>query len=340
MKVTIYDLAKKAGVSISTASKALNDRKDVGEDTKRKIRELAGKMNYEPSHSARSLAMKKTENIGVVTARYYSSPMLTNPFYSRIIEGIEEQLINSELNLVTGVVKGTQVEAMQIPKMAREKSVDGIITLGYFPEKYVELIVSRGLHVVSIDNYTNAGKVSSVIVNDEEGGYIAVNYLINEGHRRIAFISGTSKRKSFMLRGEGYRRALEGAGIAFDEKLTVYNEQEEPGYGWMKDFIGKIGVPDAVFCSNDVTAILAINTFRDMGLTVPDDVSVVGFDNIELTSHFIPSITTVDVDKEKMGAQSVSMLLNLMAKKEKPGEKVVFPANLVIRDSVRKKIKA
>lgn len=121
MKVTIYDVAKKAGVSISTASKALNNRKDVGEKTKEKIKQIAKELSYEPSHFARALAMKKTENIGILTVRYYSTPMLTNPFYSKIIEGIEEGLIDSNLNLITSVLKKEQINNLELPKMLKEK---------------------------------------------------------------------------------------------------------------------------------------------------------------------------------------------------------------------------
>ena len=153
MKITIYDVAKKAGVSISTASKALNDRRDVGDATKEKIREIAREMNYEPSHFARALAMRKTENIGVITVRYYGAPMLTNPFYSRIIEGIEERLINNNLNLVTNVLTREQVERLEMPKMIKEKSADGVILLGYMPDEFVEIIASKGVHVVMVDNY-------------------------------------------------------------------------------------------------------------------------------------------------------------------------------------------
>jgi LacI family transcriptional regulator len=337
MKVTIYDVAKKAGVSISTASKALNDRKDVGDETKQKIREIAKGLNYEPSHFARALAMRKTENIGVLTVRYYGAPMLTNPFYSKIIEGIEEQLINNNLNLLTNVMRREQVDAFEIPKMVKEKNVDGLILLGYLPEEFVDMVAGKGLPIVAVDNHVSNNMVCSITMDDLSGARDAVNYLIKTGHKRIGYISGPSKRHSFRRRGEGYEQALAAAGMKIDPRFTVYNDSEESGYGWMKKAFSHEEKPDAVFFCNDVTAILAMNMLNEMGMGVPGDISVIGFDNIDLGQHFIPSISTVDIDKEKMGMKAVDLLMDRINKKSQETERLVFPASLVIRDSVRKR---
>jgi len=338
MKVTIYDVAKRAGVSISTASKALNDRKDVGEGTKIKIREIAKELNYEPSHFARALAMRKTENIGVLTVRYYGTPVLTNPFYSKIIEGIEEQLINNNLNLLTNVLRKEQIETFEIPKMVKEKNVDGLILLGYMPEDFVDMVAGRGLPVVAVDNNIKNASISSIVMDDTAGAHAAVSYLIKTGHKRIGYISGPSKRHSFKRRGEGYRQALADAGLGVDERFVIFNETEEPGFAWMKKILDYPEKPDAIFFCNDVSAIFAINMLKEAGLKVPDDISVIGFDNIELGQHFIPSISTVDIDKEKMGMKAVDMLLDRISKKSSEPERLVFPVSLIIRDSVKSRV--
>lgn len=337
MKITIYDVAKKAGVSISTASKALNDRRDVGDATKEKIREIAREMNYEPSHFARALAMRKTENIGVITVRYYGAPMLTNPFYSRIIEGIEERLINNNLNLVTNVLTREQVERLEMPKMIKEKSADGVILLGYMPDEFVEIIASKGVPVVMVDNYYKDSGITSIITDDFNGAREAVSVLIKNGHKKIAYLSGPSRRRSFKLRGEGYQKALGDAGIEADPGLIVFNEQEDKTAGWMRKILEK-GRPDAVFACNDVTAILAINMLREAGLSVPDDVSVMGFDNIELSQHFIPAISTVDINKEAMGMKAADLLLEQVKTKQVRADKIVFPVNLILRESLKPRL--
>jgi DNA-binding LacI/PurR family transcriptional regulator len=335
MKVTIYDVAKKAGVSISTASKALNDRKDVGEATKQRIRDIAKELNYEPSHFARALAMRKTENIGVLTVRYYGTPVLTNPFYSKIIEGIEEQLIANNLNLLTNVLRKEQIDSFEIPKMVKEKNVDGLILLGYMPEDFVSMVADRGLPVVVVDNHVNIKDISSIVMDDVSGGREAVAHLLRTGHRRVAYMSGPFKRLSFKRREEGYRQAHADAGLKVDERFVIVNEAEDSGLEWMKKVISYPEKPDAIFFCNDVTAIYAINVLREQGYKVPDDISVIGFDNIDLGSHFIPSISTVDIDKEKMGMKAVDFLMDRINKKAGEAEKLVFPVSLIIRDSVK-----
>jgi len=334
LKITIYDVAKKAGVSISTASKALNDRKDVGEKTKEKIKQIAKELSYEPSHFARGLAMKKTGNIGVLTVRYYSTPMLTNPFYSKIIEGIEEGLIDSELNLITNVLRKEQMESFELPKMVKEKNVDGLILLGYIPEKFVELIVNKAMPVIVVDNYVNEN-ISMIVTDDEGGAYSAVSYLVKTGHKKIAYISGPSPRMSFRKREEGYKRALNENNLPVNPNFILYNDSEEPGYEWMKKILQYGEKPDAIFTSNDVTAILCINMLRECGLKVPDDISVIGFDNIEMGQHFIPSLSTIDIDKERIGIKAVNILSDKIKNKTKSVERIIFPVSLIIRDSVK-----
>jgi len=337
LKITIYDVARKAGVSISTASKALNDRKDVGEKTREKIRQIAKELSYEPSHFARALAMKKTGNIGVLTVRYYSTPMLTNPFYSKIIEGIEEGLMDSDLNLITNVLRREQIENFELPKMVKEKNVDGLILLGYMPEKFVELIANKDLPVIAVDNYVNEN-ISMIVADDVDGAYKATGYLTKTGHKKIAYVSGPSRRISFKKREEGYEMALNENNIPINPDFILYNDEEEPGNDWMKKILQSKELPDAIFTCNDVTAILCINMLRENGINVPDDVSVIGFDNIEIGQHFIPSLSTIDVDKERIGIKAVSILMDKITNKNRTTERIVFPVNLIIRGSVKSRI--
>jgi DNA-binding LacI/PurR family transcriptional regulator len=337
MKVTIYDVAKKAGVSISTASKALNDRKDVGEETKQRIREIAKELNYEPSHFARALAMRKTENIGVITVRYYGTPVLANPFYSKIIEGIEEQLISNNLNLLTNVLRREQVDSLEIPKMVKEKNVDGLILLGYMPEEFVSMVADRGLPVVAVDNRVKGNLISTIVTDDVNGAREATAYLLKTGHKRVGYLSGPSQRMSFKKREEGFRLAFKDAGMQVDERLVVFNEPEEAGISWIKKIISYPEKPDAIFACNDITAILCINLLKENGIKVPDDMSVIGFDNIDLTEHFIPSVSTVDIDKEKMGMKAVELLLDRIQKRTGETERITFPVRLIIRDSVKQR---
>ncbi|MCE5300879.1 MAG: LacI family transcriptional regulator [Spirochaetia bacterium] len=338
MKITIYDVAKKAGVSISTTSKALNDRKDVGDLTKIRIREIAQELNYEPSHFARALAMRKTGNIGVMTVRYYQTPMLTNPFYSRIIEGIEERLISSDLNLVTNVLRREQVEAGELPKMVKEKSVDGIIMLGHMPPDFAAMVAEKAGPAVVVDNMVKGGQISSVTMDNSGGAYKATSYLLETGHKKVAYVSGPSRRYSFKQRYEGYVRAHREKGLTPDPALAVFNEKEEEGFEWTGKILDGPARPDGIFACNDVTAILTINMLKGKGIEVPEDISIIGFDNIELSEHFIPSISTIDINKEAMGIKAAEILMDIISTKKNRVENIVFPTQLKIRSSFMKRI--
>ncbi len=341
MKVTIYEVAKRANVSISTASKALNDRHDVSEATKQRVREIAKELNYEPSHYARALATRKTNNIGVITVRYYKTPMLTNPFYSKIIEGIEEQLIGTGLNLLTNILSKEQLESQEIPRMIKEKNVDGVILMGHMKREFIDMLNQRGIPMVMIDNYFEGTPIKYVIADNINGAYQAVNYLINTGHKKIAYLAVSKERYSFKEREKGYRKALGEKGIAVDERFILYGPEQgdEQDYSWMKKVFDYEEKPDALFLCNDVNAVLALNMLNDMGIKVPDDISVVGFDNIDLTQHFIPSITTVDIPKDLMGKKAVEILMNILTKKKEGIENIIIPTELVIRNSTKERNK-
>jgi len=338
MKITIYDVAKKAGVSISTASKALNGRKDVGDRTKDGICKIAKELNYEPSRFARALALRKTENVGVISGRYYRAPVMTNPFYSRILEGIEEVMAETDYSLVTNVVKKEQIDDMVLPKMVKEKSVDGLILLGHFPKEYAEMVIDRGIPVVMADNSYDSAGADSIAADNEGGAFKAVNELIKLGHKRIAYVS-RGGRGSFQLRYDGYKRALAANNMELDESLSVFcrenHEEADDIREWMKRMLDINPKPDALFMCNDVNAIMAINVLKDAGLSVPDDMSVVGFDNIELARHFIPSIATVNIPKEEMGRKAMSILMDVIGNKRTAKEKILVPTEFIMGGSVR-----
>ncbi len=340
MKVTIYEIARRGGVSISTASKALNDRKDVGDKTKEKIRRIAKELNYEPSHFARALAMRKTENVGVITGRYFRSPVITNPFYSRIIEGIEDCLMERNLSLVTSIVRKEQIDNLEMPKILKEKSVDGVVLLGHMPEQYVAKVISSGIPAVMVDNQIQGINLDAVVADNEGGVYSAVTDLIRLGHKKIAYLSRSDKRYSFNQRCDGYKKALKDNGIEINEKFIIFGKEDETetdptGYNWMKKIFEGNDRPDAMVMCNDVNAILAINMLKDMGLSVPDDISVVGFDNIELSEHFIPSISTVNINKEEMGKKAVELLLANIEGKSTSPVIIKMNAEYIRRSSVK-----
>jgi LacI family transcriptional regulator len=337
MKVTIYDVAKKGGVSISTASKALNDRKDVGDKTKERIREIAKDLKYEPSHFARTLAMRRTGNIGILTGRSVNVPLITNPYHSKIIEGIEDAIFGTDINLVTGVLRKEQFDNLEPPKMVREKTIDGLVLLGEMPEEYTRMIIDRGLPVVLVDSCIETHEADVIVADNEGGAYKAVDYLIKAGHKKIAFLSEAGTNRNYMLRRGGYLKALLDNGIEADSRRMITRPEgvSMRSYEWMEGVLKLNERPDALFMCNDISAVLVINMLAKAGLRVPEDISVVGFDDIEIAAHFIPSISTVNIPANEMGARAAGMLAGIMDKHGSPKEKIIMPAEFICRNSVK-----
>lgn len=162
------------------------------------------------------------------------------------------------------------------------------------------------------------------------------NTSLGTGHKKIAYLSGPAARYSFKQREQGFRQAMQKYNLPVDERFVIFNEGENMSYEWMKKILDYDVKPDAVFTCNDITALMVINMLKDAGLKVPEDMSVMGFDNIDIAGHFIPSISTVDVKKEEMGINAVKKLLNIINQNDTTVENMTFPTSIVIRDSTKK----
>ncbi len=326
---TIKDIAKAAKVSPGTVSKALNSRHDVGEVTRNKILKIAKELNFRPSATAKNLKLQKTENVGVIFCRE-SQPLSGNPFYSRVLEGIEAELAINNYNLVLHLLpndyKGT------LPKMLREMQVDGIILGGVMLPDFVKRLRDLNIRVVLVDPKISISDFSQVLIDNEHGAFLATRHLLELGHRRIGFISGDLDRLSFEQRFKGYKKALEYKNIPFDETL-VRSGGLEKGYEHMQDLLKNNPRPTAVFAANDINAIYAYKAIKDQKLKIPDEISIIGFDDIELAKISSPPLTTVRVYKEEMGSIAVRILLQMINKELKTPVTTLVPTRLVSRES-------
>ncbi|NOY57569.1 MAG: LacI family transcriptional regulator [Calditrichaeota bacterium] len=331
--ITIDDLAKLAHVSKSTISKALNDRPDVSAETRRKIREIAKAQNFTPNAYGKSLRSKITKNVGVIFTRE-KRPLLNNPFFSRILEGIEAELALNNYNLVLNIIPQNKVN--ELPRIIRERHVDGIILIGIFNDLFVERIIAEKIHVVQVDPKTDIADFSQVFIDNEHGAFIAVQYLIEAGHRRIGFIAGDLRRLSFKQRLDGYSKALKHYGIQPDDGL-IRSGGVDDGYEHVKSLI-QHEKPTAIFSANDLNALQGYNAVIDMNLKIPHDVSIVGFDDIWSAQVATPPLTTVRVYKEELGSIGVRTLLRTInGEIAKPVDTIV-PVRLIERKSVRNMI--
>ncbi|HPG39903.1 MAG TPA: LacI family DNA-binding transcriptional regulator [bacterium] len=328
--INIKVIAELAHVSKSTVSKALNNRSDISYATRQKILEIARQHNFTPNAYGKGLKSRTTGNIGVIFYRDIL-PLSGNPFYSRVLEGIEAETTLNNYNLVLHIVTDNRTD--DLPKMVREKQVDGLILIGILHKELIGKILEKNQCTVLVDPKLNYERCSQVMIDNESGAYQITRYLINRGHKRIGFVSGNLERLSFRQRYEGYIKALQNYKIPIDERL-IKSGGIENGYEFVKHLL-LYEKPTAIFAANDINAIYGYKAIRELNLDIPGDISIVGFDDIDQAGFSIPPLTTVKVYKEELGSVAVRVLLKMI---DSPGEihtTTILPTVIVERESVK-----
>jgi LacI family transcriptional regulator len=329
--ITIKDIAKLAKVSQSTVSKALNDRPDIGLETKEHILKIVEQHNFLPNASGKALKKKVTENIGVIFRRD-DNPLSANPFYSRVLEGIEAELAFNDYNLVLHLVPEHQIPVL--PKMVRERHVDAVVLVGIKNEAFVRKLQHAHVPVILVDPKTEIADCPQVRIDNENGAFLATQHLIQNGHERIGFISGELSRLSFRQRLDGYAKALKYHNLPVDQELIKAGGLEE-GYELTKSLLLASPRPTAIFAANDINAIYGYKAINEFGLRIPDDISVVGFDDIDLSKMASPPLTTVRVYKEELGSVAVRNLRQMLHEKPNCCTTTIIPVRFIKRESVR-----
>ncbi len=337
MRVSIKDVAKAAGVSHSTVSRALANNPLIAEPTRRRIQRVAQKMGYAPNAIARGLVTRRTQTIGVIVTT------IEDPFIAEVVRGIEEVAADSGYRVFLGTSHNDSAREVGLVKALREWRVDGVIVASSrVGALYQPLLKEIGAPIVLINNQnrksptrqkSDAGKIYSVVFDDADGGELATRYLISQGHRVIAYLGGPSDYAANRNRLAGYRRALVAAHIAFDPaRVRTGNGRVESGEQVSALFL-PASSPTAIFCYNDMTAIGALAALKRRGLRVPGDLSVVGFDDIPFAGYIDPPLTTIHQPKDEMGRLAMRMLLDLLD--EKKVANVLVPGKLIVRESTR-----
>jgi LacI family transcriptional regulator len=328
---TIKDIAKIAGVSQSTVSKALNNRHDIGFETKERILKIVKAYNFSPNVFGKSLKSKITGNVGVIFCRE-QNPLSANPFYSRVLEGIEAGLAINNYNLMLNIIQ--ENSRKELPKVIRERQVDGLILIGSFRQALVEKIMLQKVHTVLVDPKVVYRNCCEVLIDNAHGAYLATQYLIDTGHKRIGFISGDLARLSFKQRFNGYKKALKVNGINFDHALVRTGGIEE-GYHHTKNLLEQQKIT-AIFSANDINALHGYKAVYDLKLKIPDDISIIGFDDISLAEISFPPLTTIRVYKEELGSIAVRTLISLIKNEINKPVTTIVPIKLIERGSVKK----
>jgi LacI family repressor for deo operon, udp, cdd, tsx, nupC, and nupG len=328
MAVSIKDIARAAGVSHSTVSRALAGSSLVKEETRQRICELAQKMGYSPSAIARGLVTKRTRTIGLVVTT------IADPFVAEVVRGVEETALDRGYNILLCNSNAQPQRELAAVSTLREKRVDGIIvSASRVGDLYLPMLVETGVPIVLVNNEHSGRYAYSVVTDDEAGGRLATEYLLDLGHARIGYITGPDVHRSNINRLRGYRVALQACGLDPDPRWIVPGDgSARGGEEGMAQLLALPDPPSAVFCYNDVTAIGAMLAARRLGRSVPGQVSVIGYDDIAFAAYTNPALTTVEQRKYEMGSLAMQMMLDLLGGASSV-KNVLLPARLVVRES-------
>lgn len=328
-RVTIFDVAAASGVSYGTVSRVLNNDPHVHPDTRTRIVEEIERLGYVTNRQARSLAGGRSNTIGLLV------PDLGTAYIGEIIHGIDAELSLSDLDLILYTTHRTaSKEANYVANLA-EGMVDGLLlVLPRSPIDYIETLTRRKVPFVLIDHQGTGENCSAVGATNWQGAYTATEYLIKLGHTRIGFITGTMDLGCAVDRLKGYRSALRTYHISEEEELIYPGTFYQPdGYTGTSALLDLPNPPTAIFASNDVMAMGAMDAVRNRGLRVPDDISIIGFDDIPQAALIRPALTTINQPLEKMGRVAAQMLIDSLRSADKEVRRVELPTELIVRDS-------
>jgi LacI family transcriptional regulator len=332
--VTIKDISREAGVSTASVSKVINgDYKNVSEETKNRILRISKELKYRPNRLARGLVNNRTNIIGLIVSD------ITNPYFAELAKGIENRADAAGYKLILCNTDENEEKELSYINVILEYNVDGVIITGSEKttnSRSIEELQNYNIPYVSIDR-EQGDRDYRVYVGNLEGSYIATEHIIRNGHTKIAFIGGQGMHGSRNLRLEGYFKALTDYGIEPDNSLIkIGNYQMETGYHYTRLLIENDSEFTSVVCGNDLIAFGALNAIKDSGLKCPEDISIIGYDDIYLTQMTDPKLTTIKQPSEEIGNYAMEVLLKLM-KKENVEEKVkCFVPDLVERGSVKR----
>ncbi len=330
MAVTIYDIAKQAGVSIATVSRVFSGSAPVAEATRERVFAVAEELGYEPNVSARSLARKSTGLLAAVV------PMLTSYFFMEVIRGVQDRLAESDYDLLVFASRSPEHVDAQLARAVQKGRADGLLLCSTPLTPPRAEVLRAAAPAVLVDSVHP--DFDSVAVNNREGGYVATRHLLDAGYERVALIAPHAASVPGLERRGGYEDALREAGRTVEERLIVTSESEEQhgytreaGYAAMQHLLRLPEPPDAVFAASDVQALGVLKALREAGLRAPDDVALVGFDDIR-TSAYV-GLTTLSQPMYEMGKAAIDKLLGRLDDPERPVSHTTFSARLSVRET-------
>ncbi|MGA7306272.1 MAG: LacI family DNA-binding transcriptional regulator [Rhodothermales bacterium] len=337
---TIKDVAAEAGVAISTVSLAMSGKGYVRDETKRRIKQAAERLHYAPARAAQRLASTHTGNVGFVLREDHFTR--SEPFYTRVFLGTEFEADQHGHYVLLTTVPSPFAPDRHLPRFLRERNVDGLMIAGKVDDDFLATLEELSLPVVLID--FEHDDIPSVLIDNQGGAAAAVEHLLSRSHRRIAFLGADMTHPSIHGRLDGYRLAMAAADLPADDRFVVTSTNGEPNAETGRILAGRLfamdPMPSAVFCANDELALTVIRYAAEKGIRVPEDLAVVGFDDVESAKLVSPALTTVRVFKEQLGELAARYLAELISSRpesrnryERSSHTIRVPTELVIRNS-------
>lgn len=334
--LSIKDIARIADVGVSTVSRVLNNHPDVRDDTRERVLKIIEEYNYIPNNSARNLKRASTNNIGVLVKGIH------NPFFSRMIKAVEEKINDKGYTMVLHYNDYNSNDVEAAIELIKEKRLRGLVCLGGdFDDlrdgQLQKMETSMVLTSINLTSDLNRDVFSSVTIENEKAAYEAVDYLCKLGHTNIGIIAtGEGDKNVGQLRLKGYKRALDESGLPYDSKNIAFGHYTfRTGFEAMDELLNKNPSLTAVFVTSDIMAVGAAKSILSKDLRIPEDISIVGFDGIEYSEFYHPSITTVKQPVVQMGHKSIEILFNLIEGRRE-NQHMVFETKLLERESCKK----
>ena len=331
MNPTIRDVAKLAEVHPSTVSRVINGDSRISEKTKNKVLLIIKKLGYTPNAIARGLKTKRTYTLGMLI------PDITNPFFAELARGVEDAANKNSFNIILCNTDDKLKKERTYLEILREKRVDGLILgTAHIRDKSILELEKKKFPYILISRNVDRLNKNCIIIDDLAGGMMATEYLIKLGHHRIAHISGPLKTRSGLNRLKGYQLALKKYKIEYNDELIGEGDfRIRGGYQVMKRFLKLTKPPTAIFAANDLLALGAMQAIQKKNFYIPEDFSIIGFNDIELASFVYPSLTTIRQPILEMGNLAVKMLLNIIIDGEFNQGKILLKPKLIIRESCK-----
>lgn len=330
--ITIKDIAREVNVSVSTISRVLNNKPDVSEETKIKVEKAIKKLGYNPNRIARGLVLRKTNSIGLVI------PDINNPFFPEIIKGVERTAKKLGYSLILCNTDNDKKEERESISLLRSKQVDGmILSLSLENKAVLKGLEKEKFPIVQIDRQIKDSIYPAVTIDNKRSAYIATEYLIKQGHKKIGHITGDLSTETAINRLNGFKLALKEHNITVKKEWILEGDySKESGKEMMEKIIKLEDRPTAIFFANDLMAFGAYETIFEYNYRIPEDFSIMGHDNIEITSFVKPGLTTMDQPKYRLGEIAAKKLISMIENRdEKALQNVILKNAMIVRDSIK-----